>query len=106
MTKNIIAESSHGTLTFNRKGNVVEFERYDENDHESHFLSTISRVDVQELANYLEPIGLTLDDLCGGIDILDIAYWFRTDSGEEYEPVTDHRKVSFEEMNPEEAGLL
>jgi hypothetical protein len=104
MTTNITAESSHGTLTFDTNGQVVAYERYDETDPESQFLADITRVDVKELAQYLN------DDVSAlrgqWFDILDIGYWYPTDDGEKYEPATDHRKVSFEEMNPEEAGLL
>jgi hypothetical protein len=104
MTKYVQAMSSHGELTFKKNGEIVSFERYDPADPESQFLADITRVDTQELADYL---GWALSELKGqAFDILDIGYWYATPTGKKYEPATDHRKVSFEECDPDEAGIV
>ena len=67
--------SSHGELVADQDGNVVERRRYDagdgDDDGEGQFIDDIAKFDVDEWRRYWreDPVK------CGGMDILDMAWW-------------------------------
>lgn len=84
--------SSHGELTINEQGEVIEC---DCDNCDDNCIDNIAKVDVEEWKKYHNVTELPTD----GIDILDLGYW--TKDGRYDEPAHDWRQLIIE-MNAEE----